>query len=112
VLAKKYRLTLDKDFRFVYRQKRTAVAPLFIIKYADNHLALSRVAVVISKHPMPRAVDRNASRRRITAILIKLWPRLRLSMDMVYLPKKQILQAKTAEIEKQLTKLFQNKHWL
>jgi len=105
MLAKKYRLSAKKDFSRIYKSRKTYNTPFFAVKYVDNGLPYSRLAVVVSKKTLPKATERNRARRIVRAILGPHWPKLKKHADIVVFIKKGILKIQS-EQAKQLISDF------
>ena len=96
-----------KDFGSVLGEGKTIQTPLFGVRYetlpAFGHLPLtgqvaqSQVGWIISKKISKKAVDRNKIKRRLSEVIKKNLPN---NLKLVILVKKNILEAKVAEINK------------
>lgn len=68
-LAKKYRLTKDRDIKRVFSKGRTVKGGLFFIKFLPNDSEHARVTVTVSKKVSNKATVRNLIKRRFNAAM-------------------------------------------
>lgn len=106
MLQRAYRLRKQRDFSRVFHRGRTEHAPAFTIKYHPNRAGRNRVAVVASTKVAKRAVLRNRTRRRFYACLQRLWPELESGFDIIILVRRQALDLRGRELERQLRSCF------
>lgn len=102
MLAKKYRLSEEEDFKAVYKKGRFFRTPYFNVKYRPNNLPQARLGVVVSKKIFPKAVDRNKQKRRLRAVWQKQWGKINKKCDFVVLIKPESKAASATELEKSL----------
>ena len=72
MLAKKFRLSQDGDFKNVYRGGRRMAGRGWSIATKSNNLARPRFGVIISKKTAKLAVERNLAKRRTRAMIERL----------------------------------------
>ena len=98
MLQRANRLAKESDFRQIMSKGKTLQGKFFTIKYLDREPELpSRIGIVTSKKIAKQAVRRNKARRRIREAIrqdIKDIP----GKDIVFLVKREILEAKYTEI--------------
>ena len=73
MLAKKNRLTRNKDFDRVFKQGKSAYGQFLGFKIGKNEDAKARVAVIVSKKVSKRAVKRNRLKRQLLEIIRIDW---------------------------------------
>lgn len=84
MLAKKYRLTKNKDFERVAKFGQVIYSQELIIKWIKNNLPVSRFGIIVSAKVAKRANIRNKIKRRLREIIKKilLVPKLKTSQIM------------------------------
>lgn len=102
MLARKFRLTKEKDFQKIFKQGKSFFSPLFKLKVLKNDFGTSRFAVVVSNKISKKATVRNRLRRQISEIVRINWSKLKSSFDVVIIVKEDILRKDYGEIEKKL----------
>jgi len=113
MLAKKYRLTKDKEFEKVMKKGKAAYSPVLMLKFVKNDLDYTRVGVIVSNKVSKKAVRRNLARRRIREIIRLVFKNLGKGIDLVIIASPKILTAegkvkKYQEIEKYLIATLKN----
>jgi ribonuclease P protein component len=88
MLTKKFKLPLA-DFSRTKNHKNVSCRS-FSIKIYRNLLPHPRLGIIVSAKVMPRAVSRNKLKRRISYLLFPMLKNSVASVDLVFLPKKQI----------------------
>jgi ribonuclease P protein component len=88
MLARKFRISRQKDFDYIFKNGRTYRGNYIVAKIAPNINDIPRFAVVVSKKISTKAIVRNLAKRRIKAMLIKLMPRLLAPSNVVVIVKK------------------------
>lgn len=63
MLPKVLRLTKTKEFEHVFRDRNSVHSGGIVVRRRENHLGLSRFAIVVSKKVSKKAVERNQIRR-------------------------------------------------
>jgi len=69
MLAKKYRLKKDREFKKIYRLGRKIKEDFFVIRYLENNLPYSHFGFVIAKTVIKKATKRNLLKRKISEII-------------------------------------------
>lgn len=101
MLEKKYRIERNQT-QYILKKGEDDVSKLFIIRYIKNNKEFNRYCSVVSRKLYLKAVDRNKLRRQIyeaIRLISKEIPRPKESIDIVLIPKKNIIKAKYEEME-------------
>ncbi len=99
MLARKHRLTTDKDVTRVLRKGRAVFTNLLTIKAIPNDLGAVRATVVVSTKVHKRATKRNLIKRRIREVVHKLIPAFSAPVDMVILAQAEAVDREQADFE-------------
>jgi ribonuclease P protein component len=107
MLPKEKRLNLKTDFRFV-KTGKSIDSKYFrlMIKLGEN--TQPRIGIATSGKVFKNATDRNRCRRVISAAFEQLYPQLILNVNIIALPKKEVIEVKSIEITKELEQLLSN----
>ncbi len=100
------RLLRHADFERVYKQGRRHFAAhmtVFYLPRTEN--AGLRVGCTVGR-VLGGAVDRNRMKRRLREAVRLQWPENALAFDVVVNPKKSLLKADFAEIQKEIDRAF------
>jgi len=100
MLAKKYRLSADKDIHNALKMGEIYFSPFLNIKILENNLKNSRFCIVISTSISKKAVVRNRAKRRIRAIISKNITNISQNYDFVILTKPAITVTTFKDLEK------------
>jgi len=106
MLAKKYRISKDKEFQNIYKKGHIIYNPFFNIKFLPNNLRNSRFGIVISTKISKKAVVRNKSRRQIKAVICNNLNNIKPGFDIVVLTKPAITTANQEKISQTLISLL------
>lgn len=71
MLAKKYRLTKDKDFEKVFKKGKGFKEDFLFLKSIKNGLDYSRIGIVVSSKLAKKATERNLIKRRLRELARK-----------------------------------------
>lgn len=105
MLSKDKRLNLKKDFkRMIAGKFIDSKYAKFYIKLEDNNYP--RVGISVSSKNFKKAVDRNRARRLISAAIEGLYKKLPLNINILVLPKVNILGVKSVDILINLEKVL------
>lgn len=98
MLPKESRLNLKKDFKWVASGKKSEnqILKLFL-RLGDNQTP--RVGIATSSKVFKKAVQRNRARRLISQALRNVYSTLPSGLNMIILPKQEILDKRPDEIE-------------
>ncbi|MDO8570853.1 MAG: ribonuclease P protein component [Candidatus Daviesbacteria bacterium] len=110
MLPKNKRLNLNKDFRWVASGKRIEnnLVKMFLKMSppSDVELPQPKIGISLSKNVFKKAVDRNRARRLVSKALENLYNELPSGLNIVAMPKKDILEMNSNEITKNLEELL------
>ena len=100
MLAKKYRLHLDKDIQNILKKGRIYFSPFFNLKILKNNLSNSRFCIIVSTKISKKAVVRNKIKRQLRSIIQKNITKFSPNYDIVILTKPAITVTPFQDIEK------------
>src|SRR3989344_5852957 len=69
MLAKKYRLAKEKDFKKIIASGRSFFSPSFRLRYLATNLDFSRLSVIVSAKISKKATVRNRLKRQMREII-------------------------------------------
>jgi len=99
MLSRKYSIK-KQDFYKIYKLCRFVNAYNFVIKTHPNFKKYSQFAVVISKKIIPKAVDRNRTRRIIKSWILKQFDEITKGKFIIITLRKNILESENLDIVK------------
>lgn len=110
MIAKKFKIP-KKHIPLILKKGESFDSKLYVVRFWENKVGFPRFRIIVSTKFAKKAVDRNKTRRQIYEILrltikenLKVRP-----LDMILIPKKQILSKEYKEIsqitEELVTKL-------
>ena len=102
MLAKKNRLTKNKDFDNVFNNGQSSYDKLSGIKIISNNLAYNRFGVLVGSKISQKAVERNKIKRQIREIISLNLDKLKQGYDCVIVISRLILGKKYLDLEKSL----------
>lgn len=107
MLPRSKRLNLTTNFKWVSQGKKidTPLVKLFL-RAGNNDTA--RVGIAVSTRFFKKASLRNRVKRRMSAVLEKLYPQLPANINMVVLPKDRVVEVKSVDILLDLKRALQN----
>lgn len=100
MLAKKYRLSTNKDIQHVLKRGEIYFSPFLNLKILKNNLKNSRFCIIISTSISKKAVIRNRAKRQLRAIISKNITNINQNYDFVILTKPAITVTAFKDIEK------------
>ncbi|MDP2643224.1 MAG: ribonuclease P protein component [Candidatus Peregrinibacteria bacterium] len=110
MIAKKFKIP-KKHIALILQKGESFDSKLFVIRFWENKIGFPRFRIIVSTKFAKKAVDRNKTRRRIyeaLRLIVKENSTLR-PLDIILIPKKQILTKEFKEIsqiaEETITKL-------
>ena len=106
MLAKKYRLTKEKDFKKVYQRGRCFAGQYLVLKKLKNDFKESRFGFSISTKISKKATDRNKIKRRLSEVIRLNIKNIKAGQDIVLVSKKDILEKDYQSIKDDLLKLI------
>lgn len=83
MLPKENRLKRDKDFEAVFKKGKEVKESFLLLKFCGNNLGQTRIGFVVSKKISPKAVVRNAIKRRMRESVRKMAPGMKKGFDVV-----------------------------
>ena len=109
MLPKNKRIKCEQ-IEFILKKGKSFTSKLFIIRYIGNNEKVSRYAIIASAKLSKKAVERNKVRRKIyEAIrLIEKEKESKNNLDIILIPKKQILKAEFPAIKEDLIEIIEN----
>lgn len=103
MLAKKYRLTVNADFKKVQELGTVFQSHSFGIAYLDRKDSLpSRFGFVISTKVAKDAVDRNTVRRHMSETVRRMTNDIKDGYDVVFLAKTNIIRVPAEELVREV----------
>lgn len=102
MLAKNNRLTKKNDFAKVLEGKKNCFSDIFIVKFCQNDLLVSRVGIIVSTKVSKKAVERNNVKRQLSEIFRHNWANIKEGVDIVVITKNKILVEPYDSIENKL----------
>ena len=106
MLKRENRIRSKKEFAEIRNEGRVLYSPLFGFLNYKKDDDLRKFGFIVSKKISKKAVDRNKIRRRLSEIVRKNLNRFENGSRIVFLTKKEILNKKTKEIEKEVEKFL------
>ena len=91
MLAKKHRLTKNKEFETVMGQGKSVYSPVLLIKNINNNFTYSRFGIIVSNKVSKKASQRNLIKRRIRDIIQKKLKEIVDSKDIVIIASPKII---------------------
>jgi ribonuclease P protein component len=102
MLSKSQRLNLKKSFNFVSSGKRVETSSMRVMmKLGENDQAL--IGIALTKKYFKKAVMRNRAKRLAATAIQSLYPRLNSHLNLVIMPKSQILERNVEQIINELS---------
>jgi len=108
VLKKINRISSRKEFGEIKNKGKLIGSPIFGVLVLKKEDDLKKFGFIISKKISKRAVDRNKIKRRMAEVLRKNLEKFEAGTRMVFLVKREILNKKIEEIEKEINNLISN----
>lgn len=106
MLARRYKLKKDKDFKRVFEKGRYCQGNFIRLKHLENGFDFNRIAVVVGAKIIKKAVERNLIKRRTEEIIRFNWRNLKPGFDIILLIQPTIKGKIYQEIEMELVALF------
>lgn len=104
MLAKRYRLTKDRDFDRVFKEGEYFTNEFIILKVTKNKLDISRFGFIVNSKISKKSVIRHQIRRRIQEIIRLNLPKTKTGFDVIILVKPEIIDKTYHQIEQVLIK--------
>jgi len=106
MLARKYKLKKDNDFKKIFEKGRQCQSNFIRLKYLKNELIFSRLAVIIGAKTIKKAAERNQIKRRVEEIIRLNWQKIKPGFDIILIIQPGIKGKTYSEIEAELATLF------
>lgn len=106
MLKRENRVRSKKEFAEIKNEGRVLYSPLFGFLNYKKDDDLKKFGFIVSKKISKRAVDRNKIRRILSEIVRKNLDKFQNGTRIIFLTKKEILNKKTKEVEKEVEKFF------
>lgn len=100
MLARKYRLSKDRDIQLVFKKGQIYFSPFFNLKILANNLENSRFCIIISTNISKKAVVRNKAKRQLRTIIQKNMANISKNCDIIILTKPPVTIASYQELDK------------
>lgn len=99
MISKKFKIP-KKNIALILQKGESFDSQLFVVRFWENKVGFPRFRIIVSTKFAKKAVDRNRTRRQIyeaLRLIVKENPNLH-PLDIVLIPKKQILKKEFKEI--------------
>lgn len=106
MLARKYRLTKNKDFEKTTKFGRAVFCQEMGIKWIKNDLSVSRFGIIISLKVDKKAFVRNKIKRRIRAIIFQNLKTIKPGFDIMIFTKPEIKELDYWQLKNKLEGLL------
>lgn len=106
MLPKQHRFSLRKEFNRIKKEGRLFRGEFFSLLAAGGQLSEPRFAFIVSKKVNKLAVKRNKVRRILAEAVQIFLPKIKLSVDAVFLVKKTIIDKSFGQIKKEVERIF------
>lgn len=106
MLARKYRLTAEKDYARIFAKGRPFSGRGIGMKVVRNGLETARFGFVVSTKVAKRAVVRNLIKRRMREIVRKRMPSVLDGIDVVFMARSESVNMTFADIERTIGELL------
>lgn len=95
----------NRDFRRLYRQSASFVAPALVVYFKETRAGFSRLGITAGKK-IGGAVQRNRAKRVVREAYRALLPRFNKSVDMVIVARKKSAYVKSDIVRDELEKVL------
>ena len=114
MLPKQNRLPLRTELKRLKKEGRLFQGKLFGLLVGRSHPLgePSRFAFIISTKIHKRAVKRNRAKRLLSEAIKDLLPQIKSGFDVVFLAKKNLIEANLWQIKKEISLLFRKTYLL
>ena len=106
MLAKKYRVTAEKDYAKLFSKGRPFHGRGVTMKAMHSKLDVPRVGFVVSTKVAKKAVVRNLVKRRMREIARKVIGKMQSGVDVVFMAKQESTSMTFAELERSMLDLL------
>ncbi|MFH0937362.1 MAG: ribonuclease P protein component [Candidatus Daviesbacteria bacterium] len=105
MLPQTKRLNLKKDFNWVASGKK-AENDLIKVFFRFGENGEPKIGIALSKVSFKKATDRNRARRLVSSGFEYLYPEISKDINIIALPKTQILKVNSEEVKKALAQIL------
>ncbi len=105
MLARKFRLTAEKDYARIFAKGRPFSGRGAGMKVLRNGMDTSRIGFVVSTKVSKRAVVRNLIKRRMREIARKMLPSIMGGIDIVFMARSEAAKMEFADIKRTMEEL-------
>jgi len=106
MLARRYKLKRDNDFKMVFEKGKYCQGEFIRVKYFKNELDFSRLAAVIGSKSFKKATERNQIKRRIEEIIRLNWQTIKPGFDIILIIQPTAKGKTYQETEAEITALL------
>jgi ribonuclease P protein component len=106
MLAPKYRLIKEKDFKKINALGRSFFSSGLKLKYLANNQELSRFALIVSTKISKKATQRNRLKRQLREIIRLNQGKVKSGYDIIILTRGSVLNKDYQELEKNVLALL------
>jgi ribonuclease P protein component len=106
MLPKEHRLRLFKDFKNVLEKGFGLRENGFYVKFVDNNLLKTRVAVVVSKKQYKKATQRNKIKRKVKEVIRKNLSQIKEGKDIIIVIFKGLEKEKINDLQSKIMSIF------
>ena len=106
MLAKKNRLTKDRDFDLVFKKGRTIDGKFVFFKLGKNDLQISRFGFIIGKKISKKAAVRNKIKRMLREIIKEKMEKIKPGFDIIVGVRPSIIEKDYQDIKKEVENLL------
>lgn len=106
-LTSKERIRKKREFQNIYKRGKRINSKYFTAIYLPNNWEFSRLGISVSKS-LGRAVKRNKAKRWIRELFRRNKELFKKPIDVIFIPKKSILEANWQDLQKDYRELISN----
>jgi len=111
MLSKKYRITKNKEFESIMKNKKAVYSPVMMCKYIKSNNDYPRFGLIVSNKVSKKASQRNLIKRRLREIIRLNLAKIKKGYDLAIIVSPKIINEKGKvlkydELEKFLIDLF------
>lgn len=85
MLPKQNRIKKEKEFEVIFKKGKSFKNNFLILRFVNNSLKFSRLAVIVSQKVSKKAVERNKIRRRISSVAQDNIKNFKKNIDLIFL---------------------------
>lgn len=111
MLNKKYRLTKNRYFQYIYKKGKKVYSKSLYIVYVPTKISPCKIGVVVS-NKVGKAVKRNKVKRRIRAVLSQIIGQISNKYNYVVVAKPEIINNDFKQIESEINYAFKKGNFI